>query len=67
METSTWRIRTATPDSRTDLLERAAADARERDCGELRLDVDNERATAFYERWGFEPYRRQMTLSVSDV
>jgi ribosomal protein S18 acetylase RimI-like enzyme len=51
------------------LIERAAADAREHDCGELRLDVDvdNERATAFYERAGFEDYRRQMTVPVSEV
>jgi ribosomal protein S18 acetylase RimI-like enzyme len=51
------------------LLERAVADARERDCGELRLDVDidNERAAAFHEKRGFEPYRRQMTLPVSEV
>ncbi|MGQ3329006.1 GNAT family N-acetyltransferase [Halorubrum sp. FL23] len=48
------------------LLERAAADARERDCGELRLDVDvdNERAMAFYEKHGFEPYREQLTREV---
>lgn len=48
------------------LLERALTDAREQDCGELRLDVDvdNERATAFYERWGFEPHRRRLTREV---
>ncbi|WP_096393662.1 N-acetyltransferase [Halorubrum trapanicum] len=48
------------------LLERAAVDARERDCGELRLDVDvdNERAAAFYEKRGFEPYRNQLTRDV---
>lgn len=48
------------------LLERALTDAREQDCGELRLDVDvdNERALAFYEKRGFEPYRRQLTRSV---
>ncbi|MFO8114479.1 MAG: GNAT family N-acetyltransferase [Halorubrum sp.] len=48
------------------LMERAAADARERDCGELRLDVDvdNERAMGFYEKQGFEPYREQLTRSV---
>jgi len=36
------------------LMERAAADAREQDCGELRLDVDvdNGRAMAFYENQG---------------
>jgi ribosomal protein S18 acetylase RimI-like enzyme len=48
------------------LLERAIADAREQDCGELRLDVavDNERAMAFYEKQGFEPYRKQLTRRV---
>ena len=48
------------------LMERAAADAREQDCGELRLDVDvdNERAMAFYEKQGFEPYREQLTRLV---
>ncbi|QWC19721.1 GNAT family N-acetyltransferase [Halorubrum sp. 2020YC2] len=48
------------------LLERAAADAREQGCDELRLDVDvdNERATAFYEKRGFEPYRKQLTREV---
>ncbi|ELZ37397.1 GCN5-related N-acetyltransferase [Halorubrum saccharovorum DSM 1137] len=48
------------------LIERAAADAREQDCGELRLDVDvdNERARAFYEKQGFEPYREQLTRDV---
>ncbi|SFR38132.1 MULTISPECIES: GNAT family N-acetyltransferase [Halorubrum] len=51
------------------LMERAVADARDHGCGELRLDVDvdNERATSFYERWGFEPYRRQLTVPVSEV
>ncbi|MFY4816552.1 GNAT family N-acetyltransferase [Haloarcula sp. AONF1] len=48
------------------LMERAEADAREQDCGELRLDVDvdNERAAAFYEKRGFEPYREQLTREV---
>jgi ribosomal protein S18 acetylase RimI-like enzyme len=48
------------------LMERAERDARERDCGELRLDVDvdNERAMAFYEKQGFEPYRKQLTRLV---
>jgi len=48
------------------LLERATADAREQDCGELRLDVDvdNERARAFYEKQGFEPHRKQLTRPV---
>ncbi|WP_280588408.1 GNAT family N-acetyltransferase [Halorubrum sp. Boch-26] len=41
-------------------------DAREQNCGELRLDVavDNERALAFYEKQGFEAYRKQLTRSV---
>jgi ribosomal protein S18 acetylase RimI-like enzyme len=48
------------------LMDRAAADAREQDCGELRLDVDvdNERAMAFYESQGFEPYRKRLTRNV---
>ena len=47
-------------------LERAVADARDHGCEQLRLDVDvdNERAAAFYERAGFEDYRRQMTMAV---
>lgn len=49
------------------LVERAVADAREQDCGELRLDVDvdNDRALAFYEKRGFEPYRKQLTRDVA--
>jgi ribosomal protein S18 acetylase RimI-like enzyme len=48
-------------------MERAGVDAREQDCGELRLDVDagNARAAAFYEKVGFEPHRRQLTREVS--
>ena len=48
------------------LMERAERDARERGCGQLRLDVDvdNERAMAFYEKQGFEPYRKQLTRCV---
>lgn len=48
------------------LMERALTDARERDCGELRLDVDvdNGRAMAFYEKRGFEPHRERLTRSV---
>ncbi|OYR40013.1 MULTISPECIES: N-acetyltransferase [unclassified Halorubrum] len=48
------------------LMERAAIDARERDCEELRLDVDadNERALAFYEKQGFEAYRERLTRPV---
>ncbi len=48
------------------LLERAIADAREQDCGQLRLDVDvdNERALDFYKSAGFEPYRKRLVRSV---
>lgn len=51
-----------------DLVDRAAERAREMDCAELALDVDvdNERANSFYEKLGFETYRRQMTLSVDE-
>ena len=48
------------------LIERAAADARDHGCAEMRLDVavDNDRARAFYEKLGFEPYREQLTREV---
>ncbi|MGM0448229.1 MAG: GNAT family N-acetyltransferase [Methanobacteriota archaeon] len=48
------------------LMERVEVDAREQDCGELRLDVDvdNERAMTFYEKQGFEPYRKQLTRAL---
>lgn len=47
-------------------VERAVTDAEEHGCEQLRLDVDvdNERAKAFYERTGFEEYRKQMTMAV---
>ena len=47
-------------------VERAVTDARDHGCEQLRLDVDvdNERAMAFYERMGFEDYRKQMTVAV---
>lgn len=50
------------------LIKRAAADARDHGCGELRLDVavDNDRARGFYEKQGFGPYREQLTRSVSE-
>lgn len=50
-------------------VERAVADARDHGCAELRLDVDadNERALTFYTKQGFEPYRKQLTLSVDNV
>lgn len=49
------------------LIARATADARDQGCGELRLDVavDNDRARAFYETQGFEPYREQLIRPVS--
>ena len=66
-------IYVAEPHRGTDLadrfVERAAADARDHGCPELRLDVDvdNERAVAFYEKTGFEDYRRQLTAAVDDL
>jgi GNAT superfamily N-acetyltransferase len=52
-----------------DLIDRAAERARETGCEKLALDVDvdNERAVAFYDTLGFEPYRREMTVSVDEV
>lgn len=52
-----------------DLIDRAEERAREKGCAELTLDVDvdNERAIAFYEKLGFETYRHQMTATVDDV
>lgn len=51
-----------------DLIDRATERAREAECPELALevDVDNERAVAFYEKHGFETDRRRMTMPVSD-
>ncbi|WP_058364935.1 GNAT family N-acetyltransferase [Haloparvum sedimenti] len=51
------------------LVERAAADAHEAGCSELRLDVDvdNECALAFYEKLGFSAYRKQLTMPANDV
>lgn len=50
-------------------FDRAVEDACEHGCGELALDVDvdNERAIAFYEKHGFEDHRRRMTLDVDDA
>jgi ribosomal protein S18 acetylase RimI-like enzyme len=52
-----------------DLVDRAAERARMMDCSELALDVDvdNERAIAFYEKLGFESYRRQLTVPVDEM
>lgn len=51
-----------------ELLARARARAEAADCPELALDVDvdNERALAFYEKHGFEPHRRRMHAPVDD-
>lgn len=52
-----------------DLMDRAAERARDEDCTELALDVDvdNERAIAFYEKLVFEPRRHRMTVPVADL
>ncbi|RJT04369.1 N-acetyltransferase [Halococcus sp. IIIV-5B] len=52
-----------------DLLERARRRARGEDCTELVLDVDvdNERALAFYEKVGFEPRRHRMRVDAADL
>lgn len=53
----------------SDLMDQAARYAREAGCAELTLDVDvdNERATRFYETLGFETYRRQMSIPVEKL
>lgn len=53
----------------TDLVGIVAEHARERGCTqvELDVDVDNERAIAFYEKLGFEPVRRRMAIDVEDL
>lgn len=52
-----------------DLMERAIERARAEDCGELSLDVDvdNERALAFYESYGFETFRLAMSVPVAGL
>lgn len=51
------------------LVARAVAAAEEAGCAELALDVDvdNERARAFYRRLGFEPIRHRLTAPVETV
>lgn len=52
-----------------DLMSVAAERARTEDVPELRLDVDvdNERARAFYEKLGFETYRHQLIVDADDL
>jgi ribosomal protein S18 acetylase RimI-like enzyme len=52
-----------------DLVDRAAERAGETDCDELVLDVDidNERAVAFYEKLGFETRRHRMRVAVDEL
>ena len=52
-----------------DLIDRAVERARETGCEELALDVDvdNERALAFYEKLGFEPRRHRMRVPVDEL
>lgn len=52
-----------------DLLARAVERAREEGCPEVTLDVDvdNERALAFYGKMGFETARMEMHAAVEDV
>jgi ribosomal protein S18 acetylase RimI-like enzyme len=51
------------------LVERAMQYAREEGCVELALgvEVDNERALAYYEKCGFEPHRQRMTVPVDAI
>lgn len=51
-----------------ELFERATAAARERDCPEIKLEVDvgNDRAMTFYEKLGFEPIRHTMVVDVDE-
>jgi GNAT superfamily N-acetyltransferase len=52
-----------------ELMARAAQRAREVGCPELTLDVDveNDRALAFYEKLGFEPYRHKMSVPTAEL
>lgn len=52
-----------------ELVDRARTRARRQDCSELRLevDVDNERAMAFYNSMGFKPSRHTMVADVDEL
>jgi ribosomal protein S18 acetylase RimI-like enzyme len=51
-----------------ELIDRARIRARESGCAELTLDVDidNERAIAFYEKLGFEPFGHTLVTSTDE-
>ncbi|WP_435358114.1 GNAT family N-acetyltransferase [Haloarchaeobius sp. DFWS5] len=53
----------------SDLVDRVVERARDENYPELALDVDvdNERALAFYDRIGFEPHRHTLTASVDGL
>jgi ribosomal protein S18 acetylase RimI-like enzyme len=53
----------------TALMERAGQRAREAGCGEVALDVDvdNDRALAFYEKLGFDPLRHRVALDAAEL
>ncbi|EMA36321.1 GNAT family N-acetyltransferase [Halobiforma nitratireducens] len=50
-----------------ELIERAGSRAHETGCdeSELEVNVENDRALAFYEKLGFEPSRHTMIATVS--
>jgi ribosomal protein S18 acetylase RimI-like enzyme len=51
------------------LVARALQYAREEGCSELSLgvEVDNDRALAYYEKLGFEPLRQGLSVSVDEI
>lgn len=51
------------------IMERALQYAREEGCAEFSLGVgvDNDRARGYYEKLGFEPYERRLSVGVDDV